>query len=344
MASREGIDSAWVAAFIADLGVGLSFTVVGLTVRQIQVLQSAPGNHEPVRATPVIAEAAQQLLTQAAAMRDVTERIEGQVSGLSKGAREVAAERMARAVLGFEDRVGQATQKLGGAIDELTEAMARSTVEIEGSSSRLRTALHQDLEALAQEVGRVAAEVARGRERLFEVLQATSAQAEETQRLVAVTAREQAGEWETQLRATHAHLMGLRAAVEEECRLALAALERSSGALVQLGDAVVERVNQLPDPSERLRAVWTNIGEQEERMVSSIGRASGALDALGSASRTTTDQLARLDQGALTGTQAVTESTTALRAALTKDVEAVNRLVDELYEVIEGRINRVGRG
>ena len=214
MASRTGIDAAWVAGFIADLGVGLSFTVVGLTVRQIQVLQGSPAAHEPPRHTPVVAEAAQHLLTQAEAMRAVTERIEGQVSGLSKGAREVAAERMAKAVLGFEDRVGEATRKLGGAIDELTNAMARSTVEIEGSSSRLRTALHQDLEALAQEVSRVAAEVTRGRERLFDVLQATSAQAEETQRLVAVTAREQTTEWEAQLRATHAQLMGMRAAVE----------------------------------------------------------------------------------------------------------------------------------
>jgi hypothetical protein len=352
MASEGGIDASWVSSFIADLGVGLSFTVVGLTVRQLEVLRGGgrPAAHKEAT-TPA---AVQELSHQAEAVRQSAERIEGSVraaqeriegslSGLSKGAREVAAERMAKAVLGFEDRVGESTKKLGNAIDELTAATVRSAVQIEGATSGLRSALHQDLEALAQEVSQVVTEVGRGRERLFELLRATSAEAEETQRLVVATTRGQATEWEAELRATHAHLMGVRAAVEEECRAALGALERSSGALITLADAVVERTNRLPDPSERLQGMWGTIGAQEERMVSSITRASGALDALEHASRGATDQMERMDAGVSGGTRALAHSTSQLEAALARDVEAVHRLVDELYEVIEGRINLVGR-
>jgi hypothetical protein len=250
---------------------------------------------------------------------------------------------MAKAVLGFEDRVGESAQKLTRAIDDLTTATVRSAVEIEGASSGLRTALHQDLEALAHEVSRVVAEVGSGRERLFDLLRATSAEAGETQRLVTATARGQANEWEAQLRATHAHLVGIRAAVEEECRTALAALERSSGALLSLGDAVVERVNRLPDPSERLDGLWSSLGAQEEQMIASISRTSQALHALEEASRSTTEKMAHLDAGIASGARSLGESTEALRGALARDVEAVHRLVDELYEVIEGRINLVGR-
>ena len=368
MASEGGIDAAWLSGLIADVGVGLSFTVIGLTVRQLEVLRggaqnvrrrdentAAAARRDSSVHAPAVADAARLLAEQAdavrasaerieASVRAAAERIDGSLTGLSKGARELAAERMAKAVLGFEDRVSESAQKLTRAIDDLTSATVRSAVEIEGASSALRAGLHHDLEALAHEVSRVVAEVGSGRERLFELLRATSVEAEETQRLVTATTRAQASEWEAQLRSTHAHLMGVRAAVEEECRTALTALERSSGALLALGDAVVERVNRLPDPSSRLEGLWGSISAREEQMISSVGRAAGALDALERASRTTAGQVEKLDAGVAESARSLVESTAALRSALARDVEAVHRLVDELYDVIEGRIKLVGRG
>jgi hypothetical protein len=371
MASEGGIDAAWLSGFVADLGVGLSFTVVGLTVRQLEVLRGGGRNGYAGHAVDAgraavapqggtlqeasrIADAARVLESEAQAVRASAERIEGSVraaaeriegslTGVSRGARELAAERMAKAVLGFEDRVRESAEKLTSAIDDLTAATVRSAVEIEGASSALRTGLHHDLEALAHEVSRVVVEVGSGRERLFELLRATSAEAEETQRLVTATTRSQASEWESQIRASQAHMMGVRAAVEEECRHALVALERSSGSLLALGDAVLERVNRLPDPSTRLEGIWTNVGAQEEKMVASITRAAGALDGLGRASAAAADRMQGLDAGVAQGARSLEESTAALRSALARDVEAVHRLVDELYAVIEGRINLVGR-
>jgi hypothetical protein len=221
--------------------------------------------------------------------------------------------------------VGEATSKLGAAIDDLTAATVRSAVEIEGASSKLRSALQHDLEALAKEVGSVVAEVAVSRERLFEILRTTGAQAEETQRLVAVSARSQAAEW------------------EEHCRGTFGALERSSGALLALSDAIVQRTNQLPDPSARLQSLWGTIGAQEDAMVASIERASGALTSLEQASLAATEQMGRLDEGAAESARGLAEGTGSVRATLAREVQAMHRLVDELYEVIEGRINLVGR-
>jgi hypothetical protein len=338
MASGRGIDAAWVSGFIADLGVGLSFTGVGLTVRQLLVLTGARGASDAN-----VRDAAQRLAAQLDAVQAAADRIEGSLAGVSQPVRELAKERMAGAVIGFESRVGEATAKLSAAIDDLTSATVRSAVQIEGASSGLRSALQQDLEALAHEVARVVADVSTGRERLFELMRSTGAQAEETQRLGVETARAQVTEWGEQLRATHAQLIGMRATSEEECRVALGALERSSGALVALSDAIVQRTNQLPDPSERLQALWGTIGAQEEAMVTSLTRASTALGSLERASLAVTDQMGRLDQSADGSARALSEGSGALRAALVKEVETMHRLVDELYQVIEGRINQVAR-
>jgi hypothetical protein len=344
MASRRGIDAAWVSGFIADLGVGLSFTVVGLTVRQLHVLTGArEAGSGSARADAAATDAAQKLASQLEAVQAAADRIEGSLAGVSQPVRDLAKERMAGAVIGFENRVGEATAKLSTAIDDLTSATVRSAVQIEGASSGLRSALQQDLEALAHEVARVVADVSAGRERLSELLRSTSAEARETQRLVVDTARQQATEWEEQLRSQHAHLIAVRAVSEEECRVALGALERSSGALLALSDAIVQRANELPDPSARLQSLWGTIGAQEEALVSSLTRASTALGSLERASLAATEQMGKLDQGAGGSARALTEGTSALRAALVKEAETMHRLVDELYEVIEGRINLVGR-
>jgi hypothetical protein len=50
-----------------------------------------------------------------------------------------------------------------------------------------------------------------------------------------------------------------------------------------------------------------------------------------------------LDRGAGASARAITEGTGAMRAALAKEAETIHRLVDELYDVMEGRINLVGR-
>src|SRR5688572_4224858 len=170
MKSQGGIDAQWVAGLIRDLGVGLGFTVVGLTVRQLEVLRRASGAAaaEPARAEPVAPDIADRITTQVGAVQAAAERIEESLAGVSRPVRELARERMAGAVIGFETRVGEATSKLGAAIDDLTAATVRSAVEIEGASSKLRSALQHDLEALAHEVSRIVSEVSSSRERLFE--------------------------------------------------------------------------------------------------------------------------------------------------------------------------------
>jgi hypothetical protein len=91
MASEGGIDAAWVSGLIADLGVGLSFTVVGLTVRQLEVLRGGPHTESVLSSRaagegvldrgngPAMADAARDLADQAAAVRASAERIEGSV-------------------------------------------------------------------------------------------------------------------------------------------------------------------------------------------------------------------------------------------------------------------------
>jgi hypothetical protein len=295
MQSQGGVDARWIAEFVHDMGVAFSFSVVGLTIRQLQVLRRA-GDYAaadaPIGAgadgsiTVDTPAAVAELRSEVDRVASVAERIAQRITALGPVGHEQSAERMESVMRGFEERIGQttaklesalgtldnpaamaafdkslraleqrigaSTERLGDAIDGVTQSTVRASVEIEGASSRLRGGLQSDLESLASEVARVVNEVAHGRQRLLEVLASTTAQAEETQRIVATASRKQAAEWEEQMRATHAHLLAMRSSLEEELRQALAALDRSSTSLLALSDAVVERANQLPNPADRL--------------------------------------------------------------------------------------------
>lgn len=331
--SRGGIDAEWVGRFIRDLGVGLAFSVVGLSVRQWRALKAGrvlragdDGARGGVSA-PVVAE---------------MERLAGLAAQLESSSRQAGPgerERIAEVTRDFETRVSQSTKRLGTAIEALIGATSRAAAEIGRASSGLRTDLKNDLEALSQGVGDVVSEVGKARTSL----KLATEEAQKTQELVGTTARDQAKEWEAQLRQTHGHLAQLRAVANKETSEALDALKASSGSLKALAEQVLEKIKQMPDPAERLQRLWGTLEKKEADIAAAAGASVGKLEHLGERAGGAADQLDTLNRSALDGAKALSEGAGSIRSALLREADEMDRLVTELSRIMETRIDKLGR-
>lgn len=338
---QTGIDAAWVTTFLGDLGIGLSFTVVGLIMRQLAVLQRARAQvvHEAVEvksSTQELAEVARNLV-------GVAQSMQSSLGQLANPTQERAAIRINEAVGHFEQVVGESTSRLAQGMDELSSRSIAIATDLSSAWSNARRGIQEHAEALEQQTRIIVERLTLARSDLQHLLLETSKDATATQQMVAVTARTQVTEWESQLRGMSENLLSIRELAERECRAAYEALAESTRAFHALAQDVAERTANMPDPSAQLQAVWSNIATHEAQMVEAMTRVSSVLETLGASSAEVSAQLAMLQSSAKDSSEELVKGVTEMRAGLVEQNRLLGELVDEVVDTLERRVHALAR-
>jgi ABC-type transporter Mla subunit MlaD len=161
--------------------------------------------------------------------------------------------------------------------------------------------------------------------------------------MVAVTARSQILEWESQLKSMNENLVSVRALAEKECKAAYEALSESAVAFNALAIDVAARTKAMPDPTEQLRLMWNNIAGQEAQMVDAMSRVAGVLESLGTTTARVTEQFGALEADAKNSGVALVKGVSEVREGLQEQNRLLGDLVGEVVDVIEGRVNALAR-
>ena len=338
---QTGISDAWVTTFLGDLGVGLSFTVVGLVTRQVNVLRRA--RSRAVQETVEVKSSTQELADVAKHLMSVAQTMNATVGHLASPEQDRAAIRINEVVGNFERVVGDSTSRLAQALDELTTKSVTATADLSGAWSRSRSSLQAHAEALEQQTRIVVERMTMARTELQHLLLETTKDATSTQQMVAVTARSQIIEWESQLKSMNENLVSVRALAERECKAAYEALSQSAVAFNALAIEVAERTRAMPDPSEHLQLVWKNVAGQETQMVEAMSRVSNVLESLGSTTAKVTEQFGALEADARNSGVALVKGVADVREGLQEQNRMLGELVGEVVDVIEGRVNALAR-
>jgi hypothetical protein len=338
---QTGISDAWVTTFLGDLGVGLSFTVVGLVTRQVNMLRRA--RNRVVQEATEVKSTTQELTDVAKHLLGAVQSMQATVGHLASPEQDRAAVRINEVVGNFERVVGDSTNRLAQALDELTTKSVTTTADLSGAWSRSRSSLQAHAEALEQQTRIVVERMTMARTELQHLLLETTKDATSTQKMVAVTARSQIIEWESQLKSMNENLVSVRALAERECKAAYEALSQSAVAFNALAIEVAERTKAMPDPTEHLQLVWSNVAGQEAQMVEAMSRVSTVLESLGSTTAKVTEQFGALEADARNSGVALVKGVAEVREGLQEQNRMLGDLVGEVVDVIEGRVNALAR-
>lgn len=338
---QTGISDAWVTTFLGDLGVGLSFTVVGLVTRQVNVLRRAKAR--VVQEAAETKSSTQELSDVARHLVGVAQSMHATIGHLATPEQDRAALRVNEVMVNFEQVVGGATERLARALDEITKQSVTATVDLSGAWSRSRASLQSHAEALEQQTQIIVERITMARAELQHLLLETSKDATSTQQMVAVTARSQIVEWETQLRSMNENLVSVRALAEKECKAAYEALSESAIAFNALAIDVAERTKAMPDPTAQLQLMWRNIAGQEDQMVEAMARVATVLESLGTTTARVSEQFGALQTDAQSSGVALVQGVSEVREGLQEQNRLLAELVGEVVDVIEGRVNALAR-
>src|SRR5262249_19107976 len=92
---------------------------------------------------------------------------------------------------------------------------------------------------------------------------------------------QQFDEWSKSRPTTRALLADGHATLDTEYRRGLLAVSAAGRTFSQLSNQVATDIQRLPNPTERLDQLWTNVEALDQRLRTSLGDASTQLDALG---------------------------------------------------------------
>lgn len=338
---QTGISDAWVTTFLGDLGVGLSFTVVGLVTRQVNVLRRA--RSRAVQEATETRSVTQELADVAKHLVGVAQSMHATIGHLATPEQERAALRVNDVMVNFEQVVGGATERLARALDDITTKSVSATADLSGAWSRSRSSLQAHAEALEQQTRIIVERITMARSELQHLMLETSKDATSTQQMVAVTARSQILEWETQLRSMNENLVSVRALAEKECKAAYEALSESAVAFNTLAIEVAQRTKAMPDPTAQLQLMWNNIAGQEAQMVDAMSRVATVLESLGTTTARVSEQFGALESDAKQSGVALVSSVSDVREGLQEQNRLLGELVGEVVDVVEGRVNALAR-
>ena len=338
---QTGIDDAWVTTFLGDLGIGLSFTVVGLVMRQLSVLQGARA--QIAQQAVEVKSGTQELAEVARNLVGVAQAMQSSLGQLANPSQERAAVRVNEAVGHFEQVVGESTTRLSRAMDDLSSKSVAIATDLSGAWSNSRRSLQEHADALEQQTRIIVERLTLARSDLQHLLLETSKDATATQQMVAVTARTQVTEWEAQLRGMSENLLSIRELSERECRAAYESLGESMRAFNTLAQEVSARTANMPDPSVQLQAVWTNIAEHEAQMVDAMTRVSTVLESLGQSSLQVSEQLAELQEQARESGSEMVNGVSGMREGLVEQNRLLGELVEEVVDTLERRVQALAR-
>lgn len=300
----------WLPAFSRDMGVGLGFSVFGLLARQFPLLApswSARGKkYEPSPTGDPGSSTGQG--TGAPGLR----------AGVADTGSSVPPDH-------FHELLSELEQKITATIEAVS-----------GAGGALRGQVEEQGERLSMAVGEISKTIKTAQENLERAIAEAGSRLEVTQRAFSTQAEGQLRTWVRSVEESQALLVAAQSALDGRVKEALEGVATSSQELTTHATSMVERIQQLPDPSRHLEAVWNRLAAAEGDFTSAVSRGTEAMASLAQATSGSVGPL----QSIGSTTADISKQNADLQRTIQSDIKRVGSLIEELFELLETWVRR----
>jgi hypothetical protein len=141
--------------------------------------------------------------------------------------------------------------------------------------------------------------------------------------------------WQTSLEQAHASLELTHRTLDEEYRRGMTAFAETGARFRELSEATVTRVNELPNPAERLAGLWDGVRNLESELTDSIEGAIRELGTLRERAEHLSYGFSSLAGSADEAASGMTAGGARLGDALHRELQQMNRIIEEYTTLLD---------
>jgi phage shock protein A len=131
-------------------------------------------------------------------------------------------------------------------------------------------------------------------------------------------------------------------ALDAEYRKGVIAVSAASTSFTGLSNRVVQEIERLPNPAERLQSLWTGVESLDQRLRSSIGDAGTQLATIGTQAQTTAASIERLSQSVRAAADRIERGGGEIGATLERELRDLSKVLDDFYGLLDERVKMIG--
>jgi len=301
--------------FLYDLGAGLTITIAGLAIRQVRTLSATRESAAVVVAAPAPPPSLEPLL-----LRELINAVNRLPESITARETSDPAVRAQRSTEHLEHALAESAPRIIATMRQLEDSVTTTAVTLTRSASTLGDALTQTTERIDTQVGEVLQLLAKERAAML-------AQFEE---------------WHRALEAAHHLMVDGHQTLDSEYRRGLLAVSAAGRSFTQLSNQVAADLKRLPNPSERLEHLWTNVDALDEKLRNSIGSAGERLTALGAQAQAAGASVERLAASLKTASTQIERGGGEMSASLERELKDVSKVLDDFVALLDERVATMG--
>jgi hypothetical protein len=302
--------------FLYDLGAGLTITIAGLAIRQIRTLSATRETAAAVVATPALPPPALEPLL----LRELINAVNRLPESITARETTDPSVRAQRSTENLEHALAESAPRIIATMHQLEDSVTTTAATLTRSASRLGDALTQTTERIDTQVGEVLELLAKERAAML-------AQFEE---------------WHRALEAAHHLMVDGHQTLDSEYRRGLLAVSAAGRSFTQLSNQVAADLKRLPNPSERLEHLWTNVDTLDEKLRNSIGSAGERLTTLGAQAQAAGASVERLATSLKTASTQIERGGGEMSASLERELKDVSKVLDDFVTLLDERVATMG--
>lgn len=302
--------------FLYDLGAGLTITIAGLAIRQVRTLSARRESAAVVIAAPAPPPPALEPLL----LRELINAVNRLPESITARETTDPAVRAQRSTEHLEHALAESAPRIIATMHQLEDSVTKTAATLTRSASTLGDALTQTTERIDAHVGQVL-------ELLSKERAAMLAQFEE---------------WHRALEAAHHLMVDGHQTLDSEYRRGLLAVSAAGRSFTQLSNQVAADLKRLPNPSERLEHLWTNVDALDEKLRNSIGSAGERLTALGAQAQAAGASVERLAASLKTASTQIERGGGEMSASLERELRDVSKVLDDFVALLDERVATMG--
>jgi hypothetical protein len=343
-----------VLTFLLDLAAGLGLTIIGLAVRQVRVLGVDPSLlssdkslQEDLRALVV----SQYALT--ATIKELGQRLSGSVLGQTVDGANAALANAQKAASSLGSRLVSATGAMETAVDKLVDTVTKASMKLDTTTGELSESITRNVErtdariaktlgAMEEQIATALKAIEEQRKVVEQSLHKCTSEAEKTQQELGTEIQKQILAWKKELDMVHGTLVALHHAIETEFGHGMQAVTRATNSFTRLSQHVVEEVESLPDPSDRLVNLWTRLQGLDDLLTKSAHDASSTLIGLGDNARGAQIAVGDLTTNVDSAARQIRAGSEGTAAALRKELQEIQGVLEDFHKALRTAITAMG--
>jgi hypothetical protein len=321
-----------VMGFLEDLAAGLALTIVGLLVRQIRTLGGA--THDRASGEPSVGDLTAKLDSVIDIWRERPEHKILEALEQSHRLTETASEE-------FRRQIRDDTRRLKAAITVLDKTATDAVETMTRTGSQLANSFQDAVERLRVEATNLLETLKEQREASDKCFKDTLQTAEKLRLSSEQSLHEHLVEWRRLIDVARTKLNEAHQSLDVDYATGLKRFAESGEALAALTKKVLDQVQALPNPTERLQELWTSVAKLEATLRTAVSGSATQFDDMRARTGLLAGSLTEF-QGVVNGAAKTLESGTKEMAdELERELTQMSGLIDEYLGIMRKSANAI---